>query len=71
MTILELTHIICNSNCEVTISPSEMYNTVYVTVKNKDKSVRYGFTMDSAFVNPEEIFDHIIKMSIYQVQDNK
>lgn len=71
MTTIELAKIVRDSGCEVDISPSEMCNAVYVTARNKDKVVRYGFAMESAFSDLEEELDYIIKMSIYQVKDDK
>lgn len=71
MTTLELAKIVRGSGCEVDISPSEMCNAVYVTARNKDKVVRYGFAMESAFSDLEEELDYTIKMSIYQVKDDK
>lgn len=71
MTTLELAKLVCDSGCEVDISPSEMCNAIYVTARNKDKIIRYGFAMESAFSDLEEVLDHTIKMSVYQVKDNK
>ena len=71
MTTLELAKIVRGSGCEVDISPSEICNAVYVTARNKDKVVRYGFAMESAFSDLEEELDYIIKMSVYQVKDDK
>lgn len=71
MTTLELAKLTRNSGCEVNISSSEMYNAVYVTARNKDKVVQYGFAMESAFSDLEEDLDNTIKMSIYQVKDSK
>ena len=70
MTTLELAKIVHNSGCEVDISPSETCNAVYVTARNKDKMVRYGFAMESTFSDLEETLDHIIKMSVYQIKDD-
>ena len=70
MTTLELAKLVRDSGCEIGISPSESYNTIYVTARNKDKIVQYGFAMESAFSDLEEILDHTIKMSIYQVKDS-
>lgn len=71
MTTLELAKIVRGSGCEVDISPSEICNAVYITARNKDKIVRYGFAMESAFSDLEEELDYTIKMSIHQVRDNK
>ena len=71
MTTLELAKIVRDSGCEVNISPSEICNAVYVTARNKGKIVQYGFAMESAFSDLEEVLDHTIKMSVYQVKDNK
>ena len=71
MTALELAKLVCDSRCEICISPSETYNAVYVTERNKDKNVQYGFAMWSAFSDLDEILDHTIKMSVYQVKDSK
>ena len=71
MTTLELAKIVRDSGCEVDISPSEMYNAVYVTARYKDKAVRHGFAMESAFSDIEEVLDNTIKMSVYQVMDSK
>ena len=71
MTILELAKIIRNSGCEISISPCEEYRAVYITARNKDKVVRYGVDITSAFLDIEEILDHTIKISVYQVKDDK
>lgn len=71
MTTLELAKIVRDSGYEIGICPSETYNAVYVTAKNKDKNVQLGSVMESAFSDLEEILDHTIKMSIYQVKDSK
>ena len=71
MTTLELAKLVRDSGCEISICPSEIYNSIYVTAKNKDKVVQYGFAMESAFSELEEILDHTIKMGIYQVKDSK
>jgi hypothetical protein len=71
MTTLELAKLVRDSGCEVNISPSETYNAVYITARNKDKVIRYGFAMESAFSDLEEILDHTIKMAVYQVKDTK
>lgn len=71
MTTLELAKLVRDSGCEVDISPSEMCNAVYITARNKDKVVRYGFAMESAFSDLEEVLDHTIKMSVHQIKDNK
>ncbi len=71
MTTLELAKIVRDSGCEVDVSPSEIYNAVYVTARNKDKIVQYGFAMESTFSDLEETLDHIIKMSVYQIKDSK
>ena len=71
MTTLELAKLVRDSGCEVDISPSEICNAVYVVARNKDKIVRYGFAMESAFSDTEEILDHTIKMCIHQVKDSK
>ena len=71
MTTLELAKLVRDSGCEVDISPSEMCNAVYITTRNKDKVVRYGFAMESAFSDLEEVLDHTIKMSVHQIKDNK
>ncbi len=71
MTTLELAKLVRDSGCEVDISPSEMCNAVYITARNKDKVVRYGFAMESAFSDPEEVLDHTIKVSVHQIKDNK
>lgn len=71
MTTLELAKLVRDSECEVDIAPSGMNNAVYVTARNKDKVVRYGFAMESAFSDLEEVLDHTIKMSIGQVKDIK
>lgn len=70
MTILELAKIVRGSGCEVDISPSEICNAVYITARNKDKIVRYGFAMESAFSDLEEELDYAIKMSVHQVKDS-
>ena len=70
MTTLELAKIVRGSGCEVDISPSEICNAVYITARNKGKLVRCGFAMESAFSDLEEELDYIIKMIVYQVQDN-
>ena len=70
MTTLELAKIVRNSGCEVNISPSEMYNAVYVTTRNKDKMIRYGFAMESTFLDLQEALDHLIKKSVYQLKDD-
>lgn len=71
MTTLELAKLVRDSGCEVDITPSGMSNAVYVTARNKDKVIRYGFAMESAFSDLEEVLDHTIKMSIHQVKDSK
>ena len=71
MTTLELAKLVRDSGCEISICPSEINNAVYVTARNKNKNVQLGFAMESAFSDLEEILDHIIKMSVYQVKDSK
>lgn len=71
MTTLELAKLVCNSGCEVDISTSEMHNAVYVAARNKDKIYRSGFDMESTFSDAEDMLDHIIKMCVYQVEDDK
>lgn len=71
MTTLELAKLVRDSGCEVDISPSEIHNAIYVTARNKDKVVKYGCAMENAFSYPEDILDHTIKMSVYQVKDIK
>ena len=71
MTTLELAKLVRDSECEVDIAPSGMNNAVYVTARNKDKVVRYGFAMESAFSDLEEVLDHTIEMCIGQVKDIK
>lgn len=71
MTTLELAKLVRDSECEVDIAPSEMGNAVYVTARNKDKVVRYGFAMESAFLDLEEILDYTIEKCVGQVRDFK
>lgn len=69
MTTLELAKLICESGCEVTIRPSEEYKAVWITARNKDKVFKLGCSMENVFSDPEDILDHTIKVSIYQVKD--
>lgn len=69
MTTLELAKLVRDSGCEVDISPSGMHNDIYVTARNKDKVVRYGFAMESVFSDLEKVLDHTIEMCIGQVKD--
>lgn len=71
MTTLELAKIVRDSGCEISIRPSEICNAIYVSARNDDRFVRYGFTMESAFSDLEEVLDYTIKMSIGQVKDIK
>lgn len=71
MTTFELAKIVRDSGCEVSISPSGVCNAVYVTARNKDRVVQYGFAMESTFSDLEEVLDYTIKQSVYQIKDNK
>ena len=69
MTTLELAKLICESGCEVTISASEVCNAVWITARNEDKVFKYACAIEHAFSDPQDILDHTIKVSIYQVKD--
>ena len=71
MTTLELAKLVRNSGCEVDISPFGTYNVVCVTVRNKDKVVRYGVDIESVFSDPEKILDYTIEKCVGQVRDFK
>lgn len=70
MTTFELAKLVYETGCELSISPSEVCNAVYVIAKNKnnEKTSTNGFAMESSFSDLQETLDFIIKMSIHQVK---
>jgi hypothetical protein len=68
MNTLELAKLIKSSGCEVTITPAEHPNAVYIAVRKDDKAVKYGVDLLPAFSDPEAVLDHTIEMSIGMIK---